>query len=95
MFGLPYNVVAQKVYEAAHERSVFSRHARTAAKVDRRYSLDMIFDEIQKEMRSQYSLAYSPANGQRDGSFRKLEIKTKAKDLKVQARKGYYATAAR
>lgn len=64
-------------------------------KVDRRYTLDMIFDEIQKEMRSQYSLAYSPANGQRDGSFRKLEIKTKAKDLKVQARKGYYATAAR
>ncbi|MBL8210107.1 MAG: VWA domain-containing protein [Bryobacterales bacterium] len=60
-------------------------------KVDRRYSLEMIFDEIQKEMRSQYALAYSSSNPSKDGGFRKLEIKPRAKDLKVQARKGYFA----
>jgi VWFA-related protein len=60
-------------------------------KVDRRYSLEMIFDEIQKEMRSQYALAYSSSNPARDGAFRKLEIKPRSKDLKVQARKGYFA----
>ncbi|HUQ91391.1 MAG TPA: VWA domain-containing protein [Bryobacteraceae bacterium] len=59
-------------------------------KVDRKYSLDMIFDEIQRELRSQYSLGYSSSNPAQDGSFRKLEIKPKTKDLKVQARKGYY-----
>jgi len=48
------------------------------------------FTEISNELRSQYSLGYSPDNQTRDGSFRKIEIK--AKDgHKVQARKGYYA----
>lgn len=60
-------------------------------KVDRRYTLEMIFDEIQKEMRSQYTLSYSSTNPNNDGAFRKLEIKPRSKDLKVQARKGYFA----
>ena len=62
-------------------------------RVDRRYTLDIIFDDLNRELRSQYSLGYSPANPNRDGSFRKLEIRPKNKDLKVQARKGYFATA--
>ena len=62
-------------------------------KVDRRYTLDMIFDEINRELRSQYSVGYSPTNPNRDGSFRKVEIKPRNKDLKVQARKGYFATS--
>ena len=61
-------------------------------KVDRKHTLDDIFKEIQDEMRSQYALAYAPSNGTKDGSFRKIDIKTREKDLRVQARKGYYAT---
>lgn len=61
-------------------------------RVDRRYTLDMIFDDLNRELRSQYSLGYSSSNPNRDGAFRKLEIRTKNKDLKVQARKGYFAT---
>jgi VWFA-related protein len=60
-------------------------------KVDRKNSLDDIFRELQEEMRSQYSIGYAPANPKKDGSFRKLEIRTSNKDFKVQARKGYYA----
>ncbi len=48
------------------------------------------FDAIAQELRSQYNIGYTPTNTNTDGSFRKLEIKTKP-DLKVQARKGYYA----
>jgi VWFA-related protein len=48
------------------------------------------FDRISQELRSQYSIGYSPTNAAQDGSFRKVEIKTDAG--KVQARKGYYAT---
>ncbi len=59
--------------------------------VDRKYSLDQIFREIQQEMRSQYSLTYSPSNPAKDGGFRRLEVRTTNKDLKVQARKGYFA----
>jgi VWFA-related protein len=61
-------------------------------RVDRKHTLDDIFTQIQEEMRSQYSLVYTPENKTRDGSFRKVEVKTARKDLKVQVRKGYYAT---
>lgn len=47
------------------------------------------FDQIANELRSQYSIGYTPTNSVRDGKFRQIEIKTKAG--KVQARKGYYA----
>ncbi len=60
-------------------------------KVDRKNSLDDIFNQLQDEMRSQYSIGYTPTNSAKDGSFRKLEIRTSSKDFKVQARKGYYA----
>lgn len=48
------------------------------------------FRQISNELRSQYSLGYSPDNARRDGTFRKIEVKTK-NGYKVQARKGYYA----
>jgi VWFA-related protein len=57
----------------------------------RKHTLDDIFAQIQEEMRSQYSLSYTPTKPVKDGSFRRLEIKTANKDLKVQARKGYYS----
>lgn len=62
-----------------------------AFRVDRKNSLDDIFREIQEEMRTQYAISYSPSNPKRDGGYRKLEIRATNKDLKVQARKGYYA----
>jgi VWFA-related protein len=59
--------------------------------VDHKHTLNNVFDELQAEMRSQYAIAYSPTNPEKDGSYRKLEIKLKDKDLKIEARKGYYA----
>jgi VWFA-related protein len=60
-------------------------------KVDRKHSLDDVFQELQDEMRSQYSIGYTPTNDAKDGSYRRLDIRLASKDLKVQARKGYYA----
>jgi VWFA-related protein len=60
-------------------------------RVDRRHTLEQVFQELQEEMRSQYSIGYTPVNDVKDGSYRKLEIKMANKDLKAQARKGYYA----
>jgi VWFA-related protein len=54
-------------------------------------TLDDIFTQIQEEMRSQYSLTYSPPDPKRDGSYHKLDLRAVNKDYKVQARKGYYA----
>ncbi len=49
------------------------------------------FEEISAELRSQYNIGYTPTNATRDGGFRKVEIKPKEGDYKIQARSGYYA----
>jgi VWFA-related protein len=59
--------------------------------VDRKHPLEEVFRELQDEMRSQYSIGYTPTNEMKDGGYRKLDIRTADKTLKVQARKGYYA----
>jgi len=53
------------------------------------------FDEISNELRSQYNIGYTPTNTVRDGNFRKVEIKSKPEEYRIQARSGYYATAKR
>jgi VWFA-related protein len=50
------------------------------------------FNQIALELRSQYSVGYTPTNLKRDGSFRKIEIHANG-DYKIQARAGYYARA--
>jgi VWFA-related protein len=62
-------------------------------RVGRRNSLTSIFTELQEEMRSQYSLGYTPANRAKDGGFRRLEVRTSDRRLRVQARAGYYAVS--
>ena len=54
--------------------------------------LRQAFDQISQELRSQYNIGYTPTNTTRDGSFRKVDIKPKQGDYKIQARSGYYAT---
>lgn len=54
------------------------------------------FKQIQDEMRSQYLLAYEPANQKRDGSYRKIEIVLSNQQMlrdkvKVTHRQGYFA----
>jgi len=59
--------------------------------VNRRNTLEDIFRQIQEEMRSQYALGYVSTNPAVDGGYRRIDVRTKQKGLKVQARKGYYA----
>ena len=54
-------------------------------------SLEKAFDEISEELRSQYVLGYYPINERRDGTFRKIQVTTTQPDVKILARKGYYA----
>jgi VWFA-related protein len=57
--------------------------------------LKQAFDQIASELRSQYSIGYTPTNPKRDGSYRKVEVKAKGGEYKVQARAGYYAASPR
>ena len=49
------------------------------------------FDQIANELRSQYNIGYTPTNPNQDGTYRKIEIKSK-QNYKIQSRAGYYAT---
>ena len=52
------------------------------------------FAEIQDELRSQYAVAYKPADFKADGHYRTIEIVANdRKNFRVRARRGYYAPA--
>jgi Ca-activated chloride channel family protein len=53
--------------------------------------LGQSFENIANELRHQYFLLYAPNPFVANGRFHEVEILTSAKDLRVRARKGYYA----
>jgi VWFA-related protein len=59
--------------------------------VSRKQPLSQIYDTIQEELRSQYSIGYTSTSEQE--GFRKIKLRTKDKKLKVQTRSGYYPKA--
>jgi Ca-activated chloride channel family protein len=56
--------------------------------------VDAAYDKIVAQIRAQYSLGYVSTSTDVDGRWRKVEIKVRRpdlKDLRIQARKGYFA----
>src|SRR5262245_55813973 len=54
--------------------------------------LDHAFEQLERELRQQYLVAYEPANIAADGKFRKIEVRiANRKDIRVRHRRGYYA----
>jgi VWFA-related protein len=54
-------------------------------------NLEQAFDEISEELRSQYTIGYTPTNKKHDGSYRKIRVEMKNKDYSVLTRRGYYS----
>jgi VWFA-related protein len=64
--------------------------------VSRKMPVDQIYSEIEEELRTQYSLGYTPARAEGSAAgYHKIQLTTKKKDLAVQARDGYYSDAGR
>lgn len=61
-------------------------------RVERKTTLEDVFKQLEDEMRNQYTLSYLSTNPNRDGAFRKLEVRPKSKEYKVQARRGYFSS---
>ncbi len=74
--------VAHKITEETGGRAISANSEKHLAEA---------FDQISEELRSQYTLGYYPTNPAHDGKFRKIKIDMTNHDLKVLARKGYYA----
>jgi VWFA-related protein len=48
-------------------------------------------DRIANESRSYYLIGYNPVNAERDGKWRKIQVKVNRKGVEIHARKGYFA----
>jgi Ca-activated chloride channel family protein len=53
--------------------------------------LPQAFAAIAAELRTQYLIGYYPTNRNKDGSYRKIQVKTTRKDVAIRARPGYRA----
>ena len=63
---------------------------------DKKFDLNAAFAEIERELRTQYLIAYSSTNKNRDGAYRKIAIEITNPDLRKQNlrlrhRPGYFA----
>ena len=58
--------------------------------VSRKMGIDAIYRRIEEELRSQYSIGYTPDRLTGGGAFRTISLKARRKELVVQARQGYY-----
>ena len=77
-------------------RDIAQRTGGRAFFPDKKFDLDAAFAEIERELRTQYLLAYSSTNKKRDGTYRKITIEITNPDLRkekleVRHRPGYYA----
>jgi VWFA-related protein len=55
--------------------------------------VERIAAQVARDIRNQYTIAYSPQNQSMDGSFRQIKVIVKASgNPSVRARSGYYAT---
>lgn len=78
--------VLERIADATGGRAFFPFQIRDVANA---------FAEIQDELRSQYAVAYKPADFRADGHYRTIEIVANdRKNFRVRARRGYYAPAA-
>jgi len=76
----------RKITDQTGGRAYFPRNER---------ELKDAFSQIQRDLTEQYLLAYSPANKNRDGSYRRIQIEVVnpalVKELKLNYRQGYFA----
>jgi VWFA-related protein len=77
----------RKIAEQTGGRAYFPR---------RESDLHDAFAQIQRDLREQYLVAYSPSNKAKDGSYRRIEIQLvnpalKQQNLKLNYRSGYFA----
>lgn len=58
--------------------------------VSKKQLIEQVYDQTQEELRSQYSLGYTPDRVDVGAGYHKIRLMTKQKGLLVQARDGYY-----
>jgi len=75
-------MVLQSMADATGGQAFFPTHVK---------ELDGVYEKVVAQIRAQYTLGYLSTNEKTDGTWRRVEVKTTRKDLRVRSRKGYFA----
>ncbi len=54
--------------------------------------LHRVYDEIRRDLASQYTIAYASTNRRRDGRWRSITVRLAQRDLDARTRPGYFAS---
>ena len=54
--------------------------------------LQGIYNDIRRDLASQYTIAYASSNGRRDGRWRNITVRLAQRDLDAHTRPGYFAS---
>jgi VWFA-related protein len=84
-FGSDFGVLKKFAEETGG--AFFSPRAKPA-------EIQAAFRAIGEDLQGQYSLAYSPTNKKKDGSFRAIDLRCAVGGVRIRVRKGYYAPKA-
>lgn len=82
--------------QAQHEdgKKVLERMAKATGgrvfEISMKEPIGQIYDQIQQELRNQYSIGYTPDRNGSTASYHKIQLTVKQKDRIVQTRDGYY-----
>lgn len=82
--SIPYGVDGKKVLKRMSEET-----GGRMFEVSSKLPIETVYSQIADELRNQYNLGFTPQNSEALG-YHKIQLKTKQKDLVVQARAGYY-----
>jgi VWFA-related protein len=82
--SLPYGADGKKVLKRMSEET-----GGRMFEVSSKLPIEKVYEQIADELRNQYNLGFTPQSDEPLG-YHKIQLKTKQKDLVVQARAGYY-----
>jgi VWFA-related protein len=95
VYSVLFADAAYQGFEGPNGSAILNRLAKETGggfyEVSKRQSIDQIFDLIQDELRSQYSMGYVPDTPVTVSEFRRIRLTTKQPGLVVRARDRYWA----
>jgi VWFA-related protein len=84
-----YSLVGATYHGGRNVRTLASETGGRTIRVKAIDQIGQAFEQIARELRSQYVLGYSPSNP-RHNSFRRIHVKVRGRNYKVRTRTGYY-----
>jgi VWFA-related protein len=85
-----YSIMGSSYHGYARVRKLASLTGGRTIRVQSVNQVGQAFDQIERELRSQYRLGYSPPSLRHDGSFRRIRVKIRGHNYTIRARSGYY-----